>query len=84
MHLLVLVFKDFIKITVPQQHVTQYGSGDDFNKINGCTRLLPDSHNKTPALPLTNPEHSYLGEKLLIAPAGSIAVFNAKTWHGGT
>ncbi|MDP7577917.1 MAG: phytanoyl-CoA dioxygenase family protein [SAR202 cluster bacterium] len=60
---------------------------DDFTEENGCTRLVPGTHlvsatNSTAVL--TDPMAPHPQEEYLIAPAGSVAVFNSHVWHGGT
>jgi ectoine hydroxylase-related dioxygenase (phytanoyl-CoA dioxygenase family) len=59
---------------------------DDFTADNGPTRMVPGSHKwgKRPQDVLDDPLAPYPGEQYLIAPAGSVAVMNAHTWHGGT
>ena len=58
---------------------------DDFTAENGCTRLVPGSyHHSPPAQVLEDPKAPHPDEELMVAPAGSVAVFNSYTWHGGT
>ena len=59
---------------------------DDFTAENGATRIVPGSHRagKTPQEALEDPEAPHLDERLLIAPAGTVVIFNSHTWHGGT
>lgn len=58
---------------------------DDFSHDNGCTRLVPGSQKKRlPGNVLDDPMKKHPNEKYVIAPAGSVAVFNSHTWHGGT
>ncbi len=58
---------------------------DDFSEENGCTRLVPGSHlGKNPRNVLEDPTAPQPDEVHLIAPAGTVAVFNSQTWHGGT
>ena len=58
---------------------------DDFRQENGCTRLVPGTHkglnpgNADIDRMAPHPEEEYV-----IAPAGTVAVFNSQTWHGGT
>ena len=59
---------------------------DDFNKTNGATRVVPGSHRKE-KLPQDAIEDIYAAhpdEIQLIAPAGTVVVFNAHLWHGGS
>ena len=58
---------------------------DDFSAENGCTRLVPGSHlGKNPRNALEDTTAPHPDEEHLIAPAGTVAVFNSQTWHGGT
>ena len=58
---------------------------DDFTEQNGATRLLPGSHLKAGApKDYVDPAQSQPGEVLAVAPKGSVLVWNAHTWHGGT
>ena len=58
---------------------------DDFTADNGCTRMVPGSCDLPhPADVLDDPKAPHPDEELITAPAGSIAVFNSYTWHGGT
>ena len=59
---------------------------DDFTEENGATRLVAGSNRYTvrphDEMPDTTKPHPQ--ETLLIAPRGSVAIFNSHTWHGGT
>ena len=58
---------------------------DDFSADNGCTRLVPGSHRLgRPQDLLDDPSAPHPEQELIEAPAGSVAVFNSLTWHGGT
>jgi ectoine hydroxylase-related dioxygenase (phytanoyl-CoA dioxygenase family) len=58
---------------------------DDFSPQNGCTRLVPGSFRRPhPREVLDDPRAPCPDEELMVAPAGSVAVFNCYTWHGGT
>ena len=59
---------------------------DDFTAENGSTRVVPGSHNsgKTPRDEMENPILPHPRETVLIAPAGTVVIFNSHTWHGGT
>jgi ectoine hydroxylase-related dioxygenase (phytanoyl-CoA dioxygenase family) len=59
---------------------------DDFTLDNGATRVVPGSHNsgKVPSDELARPTDTHPREQLLVAPAGTVVIFNSHTWHGGT
>ena len=58
---------------------------DDFSPENGCTRVVPGSYpHRHPADVLDDPKAPHPDQELLAAPAGSVAVLNSYTWHGGT
>ena len=59
---------------------------DDFTAENGATRVVPGSHNwnKTPKQAMEDPKGHHPEERLLLAPAGTVVIFNSHTWHGGT
>lgn len=58
---------------------------DEFTTNNGCTRLVPGTHvGKHPDNVLKDPMAKHPTEEYLVAPAGSVAVFNSHVWHGGT
>lgn len=64
-------------------YVTNMGATlllDDFTEENGATYFLPSSHTRD-----TKPtdEEFYSGAKRLIAKAGTVWFFNARTWHAG-
>ena len=54
---------------------------DDFTPDNGATRLVPGSH-RTGLMPDGTSSHPH--ETLLVAPAGTVVIFNSHVWHGGT
>lgn len=59
---------------------------DDFVENNGATRIVPGSH-KSKLLPDEVMEDTTLAhpdEIKIIAPAGSVYIFNSHVWHGGT
>jgi ectoine hydroxylase-related dioxygenase (phytanoyl-CoA dioxygenase family) len=59
---------------------------DDFTEHNGATRIVPGTH-KLPILPdeaMADPMLKHPDEIRIIAPAGSVYLFNSHVWHGGT
>jgi ectoine hydroxylase-related dioxygenase (phytanoyl-CoA dioxygenase family) len=59
---------------------------DDFIAENGATRVIPGSHRSRlrPTDVLADPAADHPEQRLLLAPAGSVVIFNSHTWHGGT
>lgn len=59
---------------------------DDFTTANGATRVLPGSHRsgQLPRDALADAMAPHPDEVLLTASAGTVVVFNAHVWHGGT
>jgi ectoine hydroxylase-related dioxygenase (phytanoyl-CoA dioxygenase family) len=59
---------------------------DDFTPGNGPTRLVPGSHRseQLPGQVMADPWAPYPGEVQLLGQAGTVVVFNAHLWHGGT
>lgn len=59
---------------------------DDFTAENGATRVIPGSHNsgQHPRDALADPKAPHPNEVQLLAPAGTVVIFNSHTWHGGT
>ena len=59
---------------------------DDFTPDNGATRVVPGSHRfATPvrkAMP--DPSAPHPDQVTLVAPTGTVVVFNSHLWHGGT
>lgn len=58
----------------------------DFTELNGATRVVPGSHrsgiNVTDELP--DPLARHPREIKLLAPAGTVVIFNSHLWHGAT
>lgn len=64
-------------------YVTNMGATillDDFTEENGATWYLPNSH-QTSKMP--QQDYFYENARRVIAPAGSVWFFNARTWHAG-
>lgn len=59
---------------------------DDFTERNGATRIVPGSHRwgMVPEEGMDDPEAPHPDEIQLLAPAGTVVIFNSHTWHGGT
>ncbi len=61
---------------------------DDFTADNGPTRVVPGSHRKRGKRPADeldgDPKAHHPDEIQLLAPAGTVVVFNSHLWHGGT
>lgn len=59
---------------------------DDFTEENGATRVVPESHRsgKMPRDEMADPGATHPREVKLLAPAGTVVIFNSHTWHGGT
>lgn len=59
---------------------------DDFTALNGATRVVPGSHRsgKTAKEVMADPSQPHPDEVVLVAPAGTVVIFNSHTWHGGT
>jgi ectoine hydroxylase-related dioxygenase (phytanoyl-CoA dioxygenase family) len=59
---------------------------DDFTEHNGATRVVPGSHRSGKAArdELADPKAAHPHEIRLLAPAGTVVIFNSHVWHGGT
>lgn len=59
---------------------------DEFTAENGATRIVPGSH-RVPGVPVdisSDPLSPHPNEIKVLAPAGSVIVFNSHMLHGGT
>ena len=58
---------------------------DDFTVENGATRVVPGSHRsgKHPKDALEDASQKHPEEIQLIAPAGTVIIFNSHLWHAG-
>lgn len=59
---------------------------DDFTEDNGSTRIVPKTHKSTvlPDQAMSDANERHPDEVRIIAPAGSVFIFNSHVWHGGT
>src|SRR5262245_15193580 len=59
---------------------------DDFTPNNGATRVVPGSHLVPCPVPkaLLQPERRHPDQKVIVAEAGSVLLFNGCLLHGGT
>ena len=59
---------------------------DDFTAGNGATRVVPGSHRlgRLPRDAMPDPAAAHPDQVQLIAPAGTVVIFNSHLWHGGT
>lgn len=59
---------------------------DDFTEFNGSTRIVPKTHtlNRLPDQAMADPNEKHPDEIRILAPAGSVFIFNSHVWHGGT
>ena len=59
---------------------------DDFTDANGATRVVPGSHRtgRPPEDDMADPSAPHPDEVLLLGKAGTVVIFNAHAWHGGT
>ncbi len=59
---------------------------DDFTENNGATRIVPGTHRSSmlPVEAMDDPQQPHPDEILILAPAGSVFIFNSHVWHGGT
>jgi len=70
----------------PALMVTSLWLLDDYTSDNGPTRIVPGSHRVPNALPksMAQPESQHRDQQFVIAPAGSVLVFNSYLLHSGT
>jgi Phytanoyl-CoA dioxygenase (PhyH) len=59
---------------------------DDFTADNGSTRIVPGTHRLSilPNEAMVDANEKHPDEIRIIAPAGSVFIFNSHVWHGGT
>lgn len=70
----------------PFRIVTTIWLLDDFTADNGATRVVPGTHLllSPPPKSLAAPSSRHPDQKIIVASAGSVLVFNGHLWHGGT
>ncbi len=58
---------------------------DDFTAENGATRVVPGSHRSRehPKNAMEDPAQPHPEEIQVIAPAGTVVIFNSHIWHAG-
>lgn len=58
----------------------------NFTANNGATRVVPNTHRsgQHPKDALDDPIATHPDEVQVIAPAGTVVIFNSHLWHGGT
>jgi ectoine hydroxylase-related dioxygenase (phytanoyl-CoA dioxygenase family) len=59
---------------------------DDFTAENGSTRVVAGTHQRgtLPKDEMQDPAAPHPNEVTLLAPAGTVVIFNSHLWHGGT
>lgn len=57
---------------------------DEFTADNGATRVIPGSHLGDTEFRVDDPFAPHPDERLVVAPRGSVILFNAALVHGGT
>jgi ectoine hydroxylase-related dioxygenase (phytanoyl-CoA dioxygenase family) len=59
---------------------------DDFTPDNGATRAVPGTHRsgQMPSDAMKDPKADHPNQRIFVAPAGTVVVFNSHAWHGGT
>lgn len=59
---------------------------DDLSAANGAPRIIPGTHLRAelPEDVLTDPGKPHPDEIIFECPAGSVMIYNAHAWHGGT
>lgn len=59
---------------------------DDLSAANGAPRIVPATHQRRelPEEALADPNLPHPDEVIFAAPAGSVMIYNAHAWHGGT
>jgi len=70
----------------PFRIVTAIWLLDDFTGENGATRVVPGTHHllTQPPKSFADPASRHPDQKIIVAKAGSVLVFNGHLWHSGT
>ena len=70
----------------PFRIVTTIWLLDDFTPNNGATRVVPGTHRllTQPPKSLAEPANRHPEQRIIVAEAGSVVVFNGHLWHSGT
>lgn len=70
----------------PFRIVTTIWLLDDFTSENGATRVVPGTHHLLgqPPKSFADPASCHPDQRIIVAKAGSVLVFNGHLWHSGT
>ena len=70
----------------PFRIVTTIWLLDDFTRENGATRVVPGTHHllTPPPKSFADPASRHPQQRIIVAAAGSVLVFNGHLWHSGT
>ncbi len=70
----------------PFRIVTAIWLLDDFTGENGATRVVPGTHHllTQPPKSFADPSSRHPDQRIIVAKAGSVLVFNGHLWHSGT
>lgn len=70
----------------PYRIVTAIWLLDDFTSENGATRIVPGTHRllHLPPKSFADPASRHQEQVIIVAPAGSVLLFNGHLWHSGT
>jgi len=70
----------------PFRIVTTIWLLDDFTQDNGATRVVPGTHRllNPPPKSFADPASRHPDQKIIVASAGSVLIFNGHLWHSGT
>lgn len=70
----------------PFRIVTTIWLLDDFTSDNGATRVVPGTHHllSQPPKSFADPASRHPKQRIIVAGAGSVLVFNGHLWHSGT